>query len=152
MIKFRKMTDDEFVEFRESTIRSFSAANVTAGNWDEEPALGRAEGMLAQLLPGGKETPYHRFMTVSNEKNDVGTLWIFVDEVNRKAFLFDIEIFREFRGTGCGKDTMDEMEKMLAAEGVQQIELHVFGHNEPARSLYLKKGYLETDVTMRKNL
>jgi ribosomal protein S18 acetylase RimI-like enzyme len=30
--------------------------------------------------------------------------------------------------------------------------LHVFGHNQPARALYRKLGYVERDVTMVKRL
>ncbi|MCD4706353.1 MAG: GNAT family N-acetyltransferase [Candidatus Sabulitectum sp.] len=149
MIDLREMTEAEFNVFRESTIKSFAAGNVTAGNWEQPGAESRATETLEQLLPAGAATTGHRFYAITGEQGDLGTLWIFVK--GDTAFLFDIMIDKKFRGKGFGHQTMDFMEKKLVGEGISEIELHVFGHNTPARALYLKTGYLETDVTMKKN-
>lgn len=150
MIDLRKMTGAEFNVFRESTIKSFAAGNVTAGNWEQPGAESRATAMLEQLLPAGAATTGHRFYTITGQQGDLGTLWIFVK--SDTAFLFDIMLDEKFRGLGLGHQTMDFLEKKLAGEGIREIELHVFGHNAPARALYLKTGYLETDITMKKKI
>jgi ribosomal protein S18 acetylase RimI-like enzyme len=42
---------------------------------------------------------------------------------------------------------------MWASEhGITQIALHVFGSNDVARRLYLRSGFVETDVSMVKRL
>ncbi|MCK5786660.1 MAG: GNAT family N-acetyltransferase [Candidatus Sabulitectum sp.] len=84
-ITLRKMSDTEYASFKSSTVKSFAAGNVTAGNWQATGAEDRAGSMLAE-------------------------------------------------------------------EGIREIELHVFGHNTPARALYQKIGYVEADVTMRKQI
>ncbi len=149
-ITLRRMSDAEFDSFKESTMKSFAAGNVTAGNWDETGAESRATAMLEQLLPDGATTAGHRFYTISGEPGDIGTLWIFTN--GETAFLFDIMLDEKFRGMGLGHQTMGFLEKKLADEGIREIELHVFGHNTPARALYLKTGYLETDITMKKKI
>ncbi len=150
VISLRQMTDNEYDSFKVSTVKSFAAGNVTAGTWNESGAEDKAESMLKQLLPDGNVTAGHRFYTVTCAQEDLGTLWIFVQD--RIAFLFDIMLEEKFRGMGHGRQTMSVMEKMLADEGIGEIELHVFGHNAPARALYQKIGYIETDVTMKKRL
>ncbi len=149
-ITLRQMTDTEFNSFKVSTVKSFAAGNVTAGNWEESGAEDKAGSMLGQMLPDGNATTGHRFFTIADDREDLGTLWVFVQ--GSSAFLFDIMLDEKFRGMGHGRQTMTVMEKMLADEGIREIELHVFGHNTPARALYQKIGYLETDVTMKKKL
>jgi len=144
------MTDNEYDSFKVSTVKSFAAGNVTAGVWKESGAEDKAESMLKQLLPDGNVTAGHRFYTIAYDQEDLGTLWLFVQD--RTAFLFDIMLEEKFRGMGHGRQTMSVMEKMLADEGIGEIELHVFGHNTPARALYRKIGYIEIDVTMKKRL
>lgn len=149
-ITLRQMSDGEFDSFKVSSVKSFAAGNVTAGTWKESGAEDKAESMLKQLLPDGTVTAGHRFYTITCEQEDLGTLWVFVQD--RTAFLFDIMLEEKFRGMGHGRQTMSVMEKMLAHEGIGEIELHVFGHNTPARALYRKIGYIEIDVTMKKSL
>ena len=36
--------------------------------------------------------------------------------------------------------------------GIDRVELHVFGHNAPARALYEKAGYTPASIVMVKQL
>ncbi|MCK5131252.1 MAG: GNAT family N-acetyltransferase [Candidatus Sabulitectum sp.] len=150
MVELRRMNETEFTIFKDLTVKSFAAGNISAGNWSEEEAEARAGGMLGQLLPEGATTAGHRFYTITGQQGDIGAVWIFVN--GDTAFLFDIMLDEEFRGMGYGCQTMYLLEKKLVEEGIREIELHVFGHNTPARALYLKTGYRETDVTMKKRI
>ncbi len=149
-ITLQQMTSSEYDSFKVSTVKSFAAGNVTAGTWKQSGAENKAEAMLKQLLPDGNVTAGHRFYTITTDQENLGTLWVFVQ--GSSAFLFDIMLDKRFRGVGYGRQTMTVMEKMLADEGIREVELHVFGHNAPARALYQKIGYLETDITMKKKL
>ena len=44
------------------------------------------------------------------------------------------------------------LEEFLRARGIKSINLHVFGHNTVAISLYEKLGYRPTNMNLRKFL
>ncbi|WP_139116750.1 GNAT family N-acetyltransferase, partial [Paenibacillus polymyxa] len=50
------------------------------------------------------------------------------------------------------KEALARLEDKAKDLGVRKISLHVFAHNETARKLYEKTGFLETDVIMSKKL
>ena len=47
---------------------------------------------------------------------------------------------------------MTALEETVRALGLDEIRLHVFGHNGAARALYRKLGFVETNVMMAKQL
>ena len=55
--------------------------------------------------------------------------------------LRDIEIKKEFRGKGYGRESMNILELKIKEMNIFTIGLHVFWHNEIACSLYNKIGY-----------
>ena len=48
------------------------------------------------------------------------------------------------RRTGAGNALMDEMLRLAAEQDAKRIFLEVRAHNEPAKALYLKKGFVES--------
>lgn len=148
MIEFKKMNAKEFKMFRSSTIDRFALSNITAANWEETGAQEKAGALLRHLLPDGRDTAGHRFFNITGEQGNIGTLWVYVS--SNTAFLFDIMMEERFRGMGFGYQTMQTLETNLAKEGVSEIELNVFGHNTAARALYIRAGFLETDIRMKK--
>ncbi len=150
MIIFRVKTDFEFDLFRKSTVKTFAASNVIAGNWKESESESKASALFEQLLPDGNSTTGHEFYTILENRDEIGAVWVYVEGTT--AFIFDIEISKSFRGIGLGKKSMASLETNLKEQGVNKIKLHVFGHNTIARNLYSKVGFLETDVTMEKTI
>ncbi len=67
-------------------------------------------------------------------------------------FIWDIVIDPGRRGRGYGRAAMEALEPLARSLGYDTIRLHVFGHNEVARSLYSAVGYTETDVQMAKRI
>ena len=86
--------------------------------------------------------------------DDVGMLWLAVQEQGgvTKAFVFDVQIYEPFRRQGYGTAAFQAMEEKVNDLGLDTITLHVFGSNHPAREMYKKLGYVETDVMMAKQL
>jgi ribosomal protein S18 acetylase RimI-like enzyme len=68
------------------------------------------------------------------------------------VWIYDLEIFERFRRKGYAKRTLEAAEREAKELGIDQMELHVFGHNAPARALYEKAGYAPTSIVMAKQL
>ena len=75
-----------------------------------------------------------------------------LNEGVRLAYVCDLLIDEGYRRQGYGTQAMRAVEQEVRALGIDRIALHVFGHNHPARALYEKVGYEETNLHMAKNL
>ncbi len=83
---------------------------------------------------------------------NVGNLWMSVNEDKKEAWISKIEIAEAHRGKGLGREVMLLLEASLKAQGFKQIGLHVFGDNLVARQLYESLGYETYSIQMRKKL
>ena len=61
-----------------------------------------------------------------------------------EAVIENICVVPTCRRTGAGNALMDEMLRLAAERGAERIFLEVRAHNEPAKALYLKKGFTES--------
>jgi ribosomal protein S18 acetylase RimI-like enzyme len=68
------------------------------------------------------------------------------------AFVYNIEVYPDFRRRGYAEAAMKELEVVARRMGAETIRLHVFGHNAAARPLYVKLGYEPTNIVMAKSL
>lgn len=57
-----------------------------------------------------------------------------------------------FRKQGIAKALMKEIEKWAQKEGIANLDLMVWDTNVPARSLFMKMGYVRLDIRMGKKL
>ena len=150
------MTEQEFKTYLDTTLAEYAQEHVKAGNWSAEEAQEQAERQVQQMLPDGLATENQFFFTVKDADTLalVGILWFAIRKRGGKqqAFVFDIRIDEAFRRQGYGTATFMAMEEMVKEKGLDTITLHVFGHNHPARAMYHKLGYVETDVIMAKDL
>jgi ribosomal protein S18 acetylase RimI-like enzyme len=82
----------------------------------------------------------------------VGTVWFALRDsgVGRSVWIYDIIIHENFRRKGYASRTLDLVEERARDLGAKSVELHVFGHNHGARTLYEKLGYNITSITMAK--
>lgn len=72
------------------------------------------------------------------------------------AYLFEILIYNEFiynefRNQGFGKKAMSQCMKEINEMGIDDVWLHVFGHNHGALNLYQQLGFEITDYNLKVN-
>ncbi|MEO7022532.1 MAG: GNAT family N-acetyltransferase, partial [Ktedonobacteraceae bacterium] len=126
------------------------------GRWNEEEALREATREYQQLLPQGLLTPKQYLFMIVNEQlsKNVGILWFALRDQagQQQAFVYDVEIFEEFRRRGYASQAFQLLETRATELGATAIGLHVFGHNVAAREMYEKLGYVTTNIQMVKKL
>jgi len=149
----RPITDAEYPIWLEKVIPGYAEDKVESGQWPAESALALSQKEFLELLPNGKDTKNNYLFTVlSVGGNAVGTLWFVAHErANRRiAYVYDITISPEHRRQGYAYQAFKAMEPEVARLGLRGIALHVFGHNKAAQALYLKLGYVTTNINMFK--
>lgn len=151
MIRLVAMTSDEFTTYIDFATKDYASEKVKAGNWEEEGSLDRAKKEYDTLLPNGEKSENNYLFTIFDGNQAVGIIWL-ARKSEEVGFIYEIKIEDEFQGKGYGKKAMQELEVFGRELGLKKIGLHVFGHNKPARGLYEKLGYLETNVKMEKAL
>jgi ribosomal protein S18 acetylase RimI-like enzyme len=121
-----------------------------------DQAREKAESDWQTLLPQRVETFDQFIYAVEDESGErVGSVWFARRETQFEgwvAFVYAIEIDKQSRGRGFGREAMLLVEGEARARGLDRISLNVFGGNEVARNLYRSLGYAESAVWMAKQL
>lgn len=155
-VMLQVMKQEEYQAFRLRLVADYAKEKVAAGTWVEEEAQQLSEEAVVSLLPEGLNTKDHSLFSISEAQTgaQLGELWVHYRTGNhgREAFIYEIIIFDEYQGKGYGKATMQALDEEARKQGAVSIGLHVFAHNERAHQLYLKSGYVATDITMKKKL
>jgi ribosomal protein S18 acetylase RimI-like enzyme len=155
-VSVRKMSSDEFRVFRSHTIAEYAKAHSSVGNWSEAESLERSTQAINELLPDGENTDQALVLTALNEEgNSIGYLWIGLQRRGGspgEAWIYDIELYEEFRGKGYGRALLHLAEHEAKAHGVKKLGLNVFGNNPIARNLYESSGFAITSMQMAKDL
>ena len=149
------MSPEAYEAWRVASIAGFAADMVRIGAWPAAGAEAKASAQLEQILPAGRATAGHEFWSiVADDGETVGHLWLGPHDVVGRgaAFIWDIAIVAGARGRGYGRAALLALEPLVRQLGYETIRLHVFGDNEVARQLYRSAGYVETDVSMQKQL
>lgn len=154
MVRLIPMTEATFEAYLSVSVGEYAAEKVRAGNWAESEALERSAQSYTELLPNGVATPDNYLFTILAGETPVGELWFAVrqDGGHRAAFIYDFAINEEHRRQGYAAQALTALEAEVQELGLDRISLHVFGHNQPAISLYQKMGYLATNINMTKRL
>ncbi len=156
MIQLVPMSSDAFETYLAYAVPHYADETVRAGGAHPDEALAAAEQQFQSLLPDGLLTRGQYLYTVEEEElgTSVGYLWFGIREsgCQRFAALYDFVILEAYRRQGYATQSQQALETVVRALGLDEIRLHVFGHNHPARALYQKMGYIETNVTMAKKL
>jgi RimJ/RimL family protein N-acetyltransferase len=151
-VRFVELGDAPYHEYRKDLVRDYAADKGRAGAWSQ--AESRAARDVDGLLPEGPATQGHFLYSVRDDSTgtDVGTVWLALRNsgVGRSVWIYDIIINEDFRRRGYASRTLELVEDRAKELGANSVELHVFGHNHGARSLYEKMGYNETSITMAK--
>jgi len=156
MVQLVPMTEEDYQRFIAWAKEDYAREQVKAGVWRPEKAAELAQQAFEALLPEGLSTS-NQFLHVverGEEGEKVGYVWWGIREEggDRFAVLYDFVIFEAYRRLGYGSGVLQGLEGQARKEGMERVFLHVFGHNEGARALYRKMGYLERNVTMVKEL
>ncbi|WMT45447.1 MAG: GNAT family N-acetyltransferase [Cuniculiplasma divulgatum] len=153
MVHFEYLKEEEFPEYWRYSIESGMHDMQKAGFFGRDMTYEEAEKQLRKYLPDGLKTTGHHIMHILNNDGVVGNIWFEIRSKSvREAYLWDIIIFKEHRGKGYGRQSMNELESFVKKEGVKQISLNVFPYNTVARNLYQTSGYKEAAITMLKDL
>jgi ribosomal protein S18 acetylase RimI-like enzyme len=150
------MSSVEFAVFRTHTIAEYAKAHTSVGNWSVEESLERSTQAINELLPDGENTEQALVLTALNETGiSIGYLWIGLQRrggAPGEAWIYDIELYEEFRGKGYGRALLLLAEQEVRKHGVKKLGLNVFGNNQVARNLYESAGYEITSMQMAKEL
>ncbi|MER7456404.1 GNAT family N-acetyltransferase [Micromonospora sp. NPDC126480] len=152
----RTMTQAEFDDWQRVLARQFADEQVAAGVWSADEAYDLARQGNTARLPDGLATPEMLLLRgLREDRTPIGRLWIGLLHprgVPGCAFLYDIEVDREFRGLGYGRALLRAGESVAKRHGAEQLELNVFGGNATAIALYSSSGYRVVTQQMRKSL
>lgn len=152
MVILREMSNVEFNEYLDKSIKAYAEEKVKSGNWKKDDSLSLSESEYNKLLPDGVDTINNYLFSIIDENNDIiGVIWINKKDSN-SCFIYDICINDNFQGRGYGLMAMQEVENFAKSLGAETIGLHVFGHNNRAIKLYEKLGYKATNISMSKQL
>lgn len=154
-INLKPMTPSDFETYLDFSTPTYAAEKVRAGNWPEQDAAELARAEFKQLFPEGLATPNQHIFCIQDDAVEIGYLWIAERTQGNKKFvwIFDIVIFETHRRKGYATATFTALEKFVKEElDGNRIELHVFGHNHGARTLYEKLGFEVINVVMAKDL
>ncbi|WP_413290754.1 GNAT family N-acetyltransferase [Bdellovibrio sp. HCB337] len=155
MIKLRKMTSEEYTEYRKFSVANYADEKQKGEGLTPEEALKVAQDSYERLLPQGLETPDQFLFSVIEDatQKPVGMLWFAKKSQSGKiyAFIYDVVLNPEKRGQGLGKHLIALMEEEARALGCKSVGLHVFGHNTAAIALYEKSGFHTTNRMMKKD-
>ncbi|MCO5141994.1 MAG: GNAT family N-acetyltransferase [Oligoflexia bacterium] len=155
-IAIRKISKDEYLAWKKSSVENYAKEKMNGEGYSEEDAKELAENSFKRLLPEEENTQNQYLYSIIEIKTKavVGTLWWGFQNLGKEKlpWVYDIVLNPEFRSKGYGKMTMLLLEEDVKKAGFQKIGLHVFGHNQVARSLYESLGYHVTNLTMQKSL
>lgn len=154
MVQLVPMEETDFQTWRAHIVPAYAEDNAQAGYWSREDGLAQSEKELSSLLPDGLSTEGHYFFSIRDGETKVGTLWFSIStkQAHPPAFIYDFEIFEQFRRKGYGMQSLLALEELVKGMGVDTLLLHVFSHNPTAVSLYERAGYIVSSVNMRKDL
>jgi RimJ/RimL family protein N-acetyltransferase len=146
------MDETSFREYREHLVHDYAADKVRAGVWSAEEAEDQSAKEVDGLLSEGTLTHGHYLYSVRDESvpDEVGILWVSPRDSGRSLWIYDIIVHERFRRRGYASRILDLVEDKARELGAGKVELHVFGHNHGARSLYEKLGYTPTSIVMAK--
>ncbi len=154
MIKFSKMTKEEFEIYEAKLIKSYAETIANNMRRSLEAAMVMSEQQIKDLLKDGADTKNHYVFNVVDNLSDekIGFLWVNIKPEEQRSFIFDIEIMLEHQGKGYGKATLKNLEVFMKEMEIKQIGLNVFADNTMAKALYEKSGYAVTNMNMVKDI
>lgn len=146
MVTLQKMTEKEFLDYKEFSIAEYAKDLMKGKSISPEQARIDAKREFEGGLPNGLETKDSFLMTIMNEEGKiVGWLWFQYDtnenDNSKQVFLADLYVFDSERRKGHASDALNEMNRMAKNDCCSSSALFVWGHNPEGMGLYEKCGY-----------
>ena len=144
-VHVREMTNTEYDTFCAWSFSSQTQDYVDISGLSHEAARKQAMVDMQQMLPDGRNTVDHRFMSIeiSDSKEIVGFIWVLFEETNgrKQTFLCDFLILESHRRKGYATTALSMLSRYSIDIGCDEIVLFVSDQNTAARKLYEKCGY-----------
>lgn len=153
MLQLRPMSASEYQTYMNKAVAEYASDLKVSERLSEENALKAAETTYNRLLPQGLQTEGQWLFSAfdTSNQNWMGMVWFGKKSgAHDIAFIYDINLAPEARGKGYGKILLNLAEAEMIKRGMSAVSLHVFGHNQVARQLYEKSGFVVTNVIMSK--
>lgn len=145
----RPMTEAEFGPWTERGLVEY-ARDWSERGVPEAEARARSRRDHERLVERGLVTEHALYSVLEHDGVRVGVLWVeFVDD---KVFVYDVETDEAVRGRGHGRSLMLLAEAQAIAAGRSVLGLNVFAGNTPAERLYDSLGYVPVGYSMYKSL
>ena len=160
MLELKPMNQDQYINYITYSKNNYAQEITKSRGISIEEAMQITNKEYDTLLPDGLQSKNQYLYTIENNENEnIGIMW-FSSQSNHgdnELFLCDVEVNKEYRGKGYGRESMDLLESKVKEFNMHTISLHVFLHNKIAYSLYNKIGYKEVKrgkagVIMKKTL
>lgn len=158
IVDLRPMTPAEYDQFMERSVREYAEDKVKSGEYPPESAVERSRAEFEQLLPDGLDSPDQLLFSAMEAGapptgRPVGLLWLALPGVKRRmSWVYELWVEPDVRAQGYGRAIMLAGERELAARGITELGLNVFGHNPAAVGLYRSLGYEVTAQQMAKQV
>jgi ribosomal protein S18 acetylase RimI-like enzyme len=154
-LRLRLATADEIEAWLSMVAAEYAADIAGSGSLPPEEARRKAASDLREQLPDGPESPGQLFFRLMAGQQPVGWLWLAVplpagDPV--MAWVNYVQVDKEFRRRGFGRQAMLLAEQEAAARGMTSVGLNVYNQNAAARGLYDSLGYQVITQQMKKVL
>ncbi len=150
------MNEVQFQRYLQIMIPEYAQDKVRSGQWAQSQALELARQSMQTSLPQGLATPDHHLYVMEHgpQRAVVGMIWIAAMQRGdcKVAHIFDVMVDEPYRRQGHATWAFAELEKRALELGLSGLALHVFGHNPQAHALYVKLGFLTTNINMFKAL
>jgi GNAT superfamily N-acetyltransferase len=148
MIQLVPMNEDEFPAWLDLRVTLDAQYKVESEGYSPQEAEELVREEYAELLPEGVATPRQHLYHIVDQATgcQVGAIWFDIAPHIHRAFVMDFLIYQPFRRRGYGTQALLALEDLVRERGYYAIGLHVLGDNTPARRLYDKMGYVQTNL------
>lgn len=165
VVCLQALNDAEYAEFTASQIVEYADQLTRAGEVARESSLMIARALLDDLVSDRLREQGHEFFAGTSIEGAIRVGWIWISPAPSflgaghaaTRWLSQLTVDAGLRGRGFGRALLVELERHLAARGVEQLWLRVFDWNVAARRLYASLGFevvsqFPVDAHLRKYL
>ena len=146
MISLKKMTQKEFLDYKEFSIAEYAKNLMLGKNMSLEQARADAKREFEFGLPAGLETKDSFLMNIVNEEGQkTGWLWFQYgldgNDKLKQVFLADLYVYESERRKGYAFEAINEMNRIAKKDDCLSSVLFAWNHNPSGLKLYEKCGY-----------
>nr|HMN28985.1 GNAT family N-acetyltransferase [Caldilineaceae bacterium] len=151
-LSLRPMRQEEWDSYLAHNIEEYAREIAENYEIDLDRARQSAQDQTNHRLNAGLQTPNFYAYCIEQEtaagRERIGQLGFSINREEEFAWLDDIELDEPYRGQGYGGEVLTLVEHALAAQGIHNLSLHVFGANQRAFRCYQKSGFKITGYNM----